>query len=78
MKPVEVTARFDKQGRIHPLNFVWNGHSYQVTSVGRNWEDEAGFHVLVMAPVEKVYELVFAHSEGRWYLKQPCDSHLTV
>jgi hypothetical protein len=71
MELVEVTARFDDKGTITPLKFTWQGSQYSVTSTGRAWEDEAGKHVLVMVPGERVFELLFVPASGLWYLKQP-------
>lgn len=68
MEAIEVTARFDLQGQIHPLSFIRAGQAYPVTSTGRRWEDERGLHILVMAPLEQVVELVFIPAERRWYL----------
>jgi len=64
-----VTARFDPQGKIIPLSFTWRGSTYTVDSIGRRWQDEAGLHILVMAPAEQVYELVYAPGEQHWYAK---------
>jgi hypothetical protein len=68
MEAIDVTARFDSQGNISPLSFTWQGQTYPVGSTGRRWEDAEGKHVLVMVPGEKVFELVFIPSVGRWYL----------
>jgi hypothetical protein len=69
MQPVEVVARFDAQGRFTPLSFTWQGQPFPVDSTGRRWQDERGEHILVMIPVERVCELVFVPSEGRWYVR---------
>jgi len=68
MEPVEVTARFSIDGKIVPLNFSWRQKSYKITSVGRSWEDEAGHHILVMTPGDRIYELFFVPAESLWYL----------
>ncbi len=70
MEPVDVIARFDDQGQAHPLQFVWDGGTYLIEAVGRRWDDEAGRHMLVMAPSGDVLELVFQAAEGRWYLNR--------
>lgn len=70
MDAIEVTADFDAAGRATPLRFSWKGRSYRVMSTGRRWQDEQGQHTLVMVAGEKVYDLVFAACEGRWYLRQ--------
>lgn len=71
MEPIEVTARFEPEGKIVPLSFTWQGQTYPVDSTGRHWEDQAGLHTLVMVPGERVYELIFIRAESRWYLRRP-------
>jgi hypothetical protein len=71
MEPIEVTARFDADGRVHPIKFVWKGMTVPVASVGRDWKDQEGLHVLVMDFQGQAYELVFVLAENRWYLAQP-------
>jgi len=67
--PIEVTARFEPDGRITPLHFVARGAAYPVDSTGRQWQDETGLHILAMVPGERVVELIFAPGELRWYLR---------
>jgi hypothetical protein len=71
MEPIEVTARFGPQGEITPLNFTINQKTTQVSGVGRSWADSQGVHILVMAPGEQVYELLFDSAQNRWYLSRP-------
>ena len=68
MDAIEVTARFDLQGDIHPISFTCQGKTYQITSTGRHWQDEQGKHILVMIPGERVVELVFDPTRGLWFL----------
>ena len=72
MEPIEVTVRFDTQGKVYPQQFIWGGRVYAVTSTGRRWQDQAGehllLHILVMTVEEKTYELVFDPLELHWYL----------
>lgn len=68
MEPIEVTARFNEQGAITPLNFTWNGGRYKVESAGRQWTDDDGQHMLVMVAGAQIYELIFKGGEGRWYI----------
>ena len=65
---VEVTARWDTQGEITPLSFTWQGSTYTVVSIGRRWRDEAGKHILCMAPGDQVYELVFQAVQEHWIM----------
>jgi len=69
MEPIEITVRFNIEGQIEPLKFTWKGHNYLVTSTGRRWEDEQGKHILIMAPGDKVYEILFVPVDARWYLR---------
>jgi hypothetical protein len=66
LEPIEVTARFAANGAIIPLQFTWKGGTYHVESTGRYWRDDLGYHILVMAFSEKIYELIFISEEGRW------------
>lgn len=68
MEPVEVTARFDLQGKAYPLKFTWGGRPCAVASTGRRWTDLEGQHILVLSPDGRVFELLFKPSEARWYL----------
>jgi len=69
MEPVEVTVRYDIKGKAYPEQFIWKRQTYLVTSTGRRWQDETGWHVLVMTVEAKTYELVFDPQALRWYLK---------
>ena len=69
MDPVEVTARFDIDGKVTPLRFSWNGREYPIEGAGRRWQAEDGLHILVMAAGEQVFELLFAQEKGRWFIK---------
>ncbi len=71
METVEVTARFDANGSITPIQLTWRRKVYPVISTGRNWHDGDGIHILAMIPGDRVVELVFAPMGGRWYLRVP-------
>jgi hypothetical protein len=68
-QPVEVIAYFDIDGYLTPLSFTQQGHTYAVDASGRRWQDDAGQHFLVMAPGERIFELVFDPATLRWYLQ---------
>jgi hypothetical protein len=69
MEPLEVTARFDEAGKITPLKFTWKGSKYTVESTGRHWRDETGYHVLIMAMGERVFELLLDGEQMIWFIK---------
>ena len=68
--PIAVEARFETDGSLRPLAFVWEGESIRIASYGRQWEQDGEDHFLVMSANEQVYELVYLQSEGIWQLYQ--------
>jgi hypothetical protein len=66
MELIEATVRFNPEGQITPLSFVWRGRTYDVVSTGRSWQAKDGLHILVMVPGDKVYHLLFSPEEVRW------------
>ncbi len=70
-EPIEVTARFDEDGKVTPLELRWKGSQPRVESTGRSWKDEAGLHILVQVVSGRMYELIFRSGEGKWYISQP-------
>ena len=69
MDPIEVTARFELDGKVTPLRFKWKGQDYQVEGTGRSWQAEDGLHLLVMAAGERIFELLFVPQDGQWFIK---------
>ena len=69
MDPVEVTARYDMDGKVTPLRFSWQGRDYMVEGTGRRWQADDGLHLLVMAAGERVFELLFVPQDGRWFIQ---------
>jgi hypothetical protein len=69
MEPVEVTARYDTDGKVTPLRFSWQGREYQVEGTGRRWHSDDGLHLMVMAAGERVFELLFVPQDSRWFIK---------
>ncbi len=70
MEPIEVTAHFDREGKITPLHFTWKDNPHRVESTGRHWSDDQGQHILVMLSSGKIYQLTFKIGEGRWYISR--------
>lgn len=68
MQPIDVIARFNRDGKVTPLRFTWMDSEYLVESTGRHWETSEGQHVLVMIPGGRIFELVFSLSHRRWFL----------
>ena len=67
-EPISVEARFNQDGSLLPIAFEWKGQRYSILSYGRQWEQEAERHFLVMVQGEKVYELAYLIEEVSWRL----------
>jgi hypothetical protein len=76
MDPIEVTARFELDGKVTPLRIKWKGHDYLIEGTGRRWQAQDGLHLLVMAAGERVFELLFIPKDGQWFIK-PVGSGVT-
>jgi PncC family amidohydrolase len=68
---IQVICRFDPQGRMYPLSFTCKGSHYSINSVGRQWDDSAGKHILVMDQTDQVHELLYNVHSGKWLLYPP-------
>ena len=68
MDAIEITVRYDQDGQPDPLSFTWQGLLHRVDHTGRRWVAEDGVHVLVMDLSGRIFELLWARPEGRWYL----------
>jgi hypothetical protein len=68
MEIIEVISKLDPQGKLLPIRFTWKGVSYPVDSIGRQWEDDRGQHILVMIPGGRTFELLYASRDQVWLL----------
>ena len=69
MDTTEVEVRFDAKGDIIVLSFAWHGARYPVTSQGRQWDTDDGWHILVMTTGDRVFELVWG-GRGPWQVQR--------
>jgi hypothetical protein len=66
MEPIQVQARWKRNGGFEPTQFMLQGKLYRVESTGRDWEDESGYHVLCMIAGGQVFELLFHLNPAGW------------
>jgi hypothetical protein len=66
--PVAVEAKFEVDGSLRPLAFMWEDEIIRIASYGRQWEKDGECHFLVMSASERVFELVYLPSEALWQL----------
>jgi len=71
-EPVTVQARFDPEGRVHPVAFVWRDRTCHIADRGRQWLDETGEKpvrcFLVRTACGDTFELHLELSALRWIL----------
>ncbi len=76
MEEIEVTACFDTNGDIIPIYFTWKNQRYKVISIGRHWQTEAEYHILVMNHKNQTFQLIFKPNPPKWYLLNSSDSSI--
>ncbi len=74
----EVEARFGADGKITVLSFTWRGRKLSVVSEGRQWSAEDGFHFLVMATGERIFELAYEPASGLWRIVKAPEQRLSA
>ncbi len=66
--PVAVEARFEPDGSIQPVALVLAGVRIRIASVGRQWDEADGRHILVMSHSHQTAELVYSPAGASWKL----------
>jgi hypothetical protein len=69
--PVDVEVDRTRTDRRLPHAFHWQGKRVLIRSWGRAWDDEDGYHVLVMAESGRVFELLHLPERDTWELIDP-------
>ena len=68
MEQIDITTRFSKDGKLIPLEFTVGIEKIDILNTGRQWDTDAGKHVLVMDAQENTYHLFFSLADMSWYL----------
>lgn len=68
MEKIEVAYHYDDHGTPVPTGFTWQGRTYRIIDLGRQWDESGDHHILCMVPGEQVYELIFHPVEACWSL----------
>lgn len=67
--PLAVEARFEPDGSIQPVALIRNGKRIELQSVGRQWDEDDGRHILVLS-AGKQAELVYRAADASWRLRR--------
>jgi hypothetical protein len=68
MEKIEITTRFNREGKLIPLEFTLGDDPIRILNTGRQWETEGGKHILVMDHQENTYHLYFDLADLCWYI----------
>lgn len=72
-EPIAVQARFDSQGQVQPVAFIWGGRTRYIADLGRQWLDDVGAGLtvrgfLVRSACGDTFELRLELPALRWVL----------
>jgi hypothetical protein len=67
MEKIDITTRFRRDGSLVPIDFSVEDQTIPIIHIGRQWDTEAGKHILVMDQRENTYHLFFQVSDLSWY-----------
>jgi hypothetical protein len=68
--PIRLTCSFDEQGQVTVQSIVWQERSYTIVTVGRQWVDEAGCHVMAQGADGSRFELELSRDDLIWRIKK--------
>jgi hypothetical protein len=69
-EPVTVVASIDSQGHTIPTQLNWGKIKFSLVTVGRQWDEDSGRHILVEASDGTRFELQLSRSDLCWRLKR--------
>ena len=75
---ISLTGSFNEQGQISVQNIVWQERSYTIVTVGRQWMDEAGRHVMAEGADSTRFELELSRDDLIWRVKKVWRSPMDV
>lgn len=65
---IGVTGSIDHTGQVTARQFTWRGQAHSITGTGRQWESEAGRHILVETGGGDRFELQLSRADLCWHL----------
>ena len=69
-EPISLNCLIDAQGYITPKSLSWAGREHTIVSVGRQWEESEGRHVLVELEDGSRLEAQLNREKLIWYIKK--------
>jgi hypothetical protein len=68
--PIKVTGSMDERGQATLQSFTWRGQRHTVVGIGRQWDDEAGRHLLVETADGAHLEVQLQREDLIWYVRR--------
>jgi hypothetical protein len=68
--PITATGTIDDQGQVSVQSFTWQEQQYPVVTMGRQWVDEAGRHLLVETAGGDRFELLLRRRDLIWSVQR--------
>lgn len=68
--PVTVLGTIDEQGQVNLQSLTWREQRYTIVTVGRQWSEEDGHHVLAEAADGTRLELLLSRQNLIWHVKK--------
>ena len=67
---IGLTCSVDEQGKINLRNITWREKPYTIVTVGRQWLDEAGRHVMAETADGTRLEIGLSRDDLIWRVKK--------
>jgi hypothetical protein len=69
-EPITATGTMDSRGQVSVQSFTWQEQQYTIITMGRQWTDEAGRHLLVEAAGGARFELLLRRRDLVWSVQR--------
>ena len=69
-EPVSVVATMDEEGNLTLQRVTWQAKKYPIITVGRQWDEADGRHVLAEAADGTRFELQLRREDFVWRVKR--------
>ena len=67
---INVTCAMDAQGHTNLQSFIWGSQQYTIVTVGRQWDEDDGRHVMAEAVDGTRFELLLHRQDLIWRVKK--------
>lgn len=76
--PVKVLCSMDDQGHTIPQTVTWQDKPYPIVTVGRQWDEDDGRHIMAEAADGTRFELQLQRDNLIWYVRRVWRAQVAV